>query len=329
MFVTPSMGLTAWDLGADQYDHAQLATNFSAIDDHDHTTGKGKQIPTAGLQNNSVNSSKIAPDSINPTIHIPADSIPQSRLGVDSVGSSELQSASVGTVELQDGSVTASKLDPTILPVGMVSLWYRADTAVLPPDGWEIMDGRSWSSIPNSLGAGGLQWNTGVIPNMINKFALGAGLSGTGSTPDLPPAIGATGGAHERDLSHTHTSNAHSHTVDPHSHSISADGAHYHRFIGTSHLGVNVANLHSRDVGVPRAEGTRQALYMPNHNIFGELGGDVDLPMETVSAHSHGGGTGSVSVGTNAVTPTINSGLTGNSDLRPGYVGLLYIMKVR
>lgn len=328
MFVTPNMGLTAWDQGSDQYDHSQLASNFVEIDDHNHTLGKGRQIPSAGIQNSAITSDKLASDAVVPTIHIAVDSIPQSRLGVDSVGSPELQSASVGTGEIQDHSVTQNKLDPSILPIGFVAMWYRADAAVLPPAGWEVMDGRAWSSIPNSLGAGGLQWNAGNIPNMVNKFPLGAALAGTGSTPDLPPNVGATGGAHARNLSHTHTTNPHTHAVDSHAHAIAADGAHYHRFIGTSHLGVNVNNLHSRDVGVPRAEGTRQALYMPNHNIFGELGSDVDLPMETVDPHSHGGATGSSSAGTNSVTISVNNSLVSDLDLRPAYVGLIYIMKV-
>src|SRR4051812_11093597 len=243
MFTTPNMGLTAWDLGADSYDHSQLASNFSQIDLHNHTPGKGLQIPSGGLADNSVTSAKIAADQVVPTTHIPDDSITQVSLAPDSVGNSELQDNAVGAANIINGSVTAGKLDPTIRPVGEVVMWYRADPSVLPPSGWEVMDGRAWSTITNKLGAGGTQWNTGNIPNMANKFPLGAALSGTGVTADLPPGIGGSGGLQERDLTHTHVMNAHTHTVTSHTHTISSDGTHDHGFIcigGPDHGGTFV-----------------------------------------------------------------------------------------
>lgn len=328
MFITPNMGLTAWDLGADTYDHAQLAANFSQIDLHDHTSGKGRQIPTDGISNNAVTSGKIAGNAVLPNTHIPTDSIDQSRLAVDSVGNSELQDNSVMTANVVDGQITLPKLDPNILPVGFVAMWYRADPSVLPPTGWEVMDGRAWSTITNKLGAGGTQWNTGNIPNMANKFPLGSALSGTGTGPSQPPGIGSSGGAHERDLSHTHTSNAHSHVVDAHAHSVSADGSHNHRFVANTQAGASLRDLFSRDVGVPKIDGSRQALYIQEHNRDSFAGSDVAAPMETVASHSHGGSTGSSGPGTNSAASTINTGLTGTQDLRPAHIGVLFIMKV-
>jgi hypothetical protein len=329
MFTTPNMGLTAWDLGTDNYDHAQLAQNFAQIDGHNHALGKGVQIPTDGIQNSAVTSAKLAGDSVLPTTHIPTDSIPQSRLAPDSVGNSELQDNSVTTPIIVDSAVTAAKLDPSIIPVGMVVMWYRADTAVLPPSGWEVLDGRAWSTIPNKLGAGGVQWNTGNMPNMANKFPLGAALSGTGTTPSDPPAIGATGGQHERDLSHTHTTNPHTHVVADHIHGIGSDGSHSHRFVANTPSGASLRDMFSRDVGVPKAEGSRQALYVQDHNRESFAGSDVVLPMETVAAHSHGGATGASTASTDSITVSGNNGLTGNRDLRPAHVGFLFIIKVR
>lgn len=328
MFITPFMGLTAWDLGEDPYDHSQLATNFSALDGHDHTSSKGKQIPTEGIVNEAIDSTKLGNNAVNPLVHIPADSIPQSRLAVDSVGRPQLQDDAVGTAEVEDFAITLDKIDPSVLPIGMVVMWYRADSAVLPPTNWEVMDGRPWSTISNSLGAGGTQWNTGNIPNMSNKFPLGSALAGTGVGPTLPPDMGAVAGQHERDLSHTHTTVAHSHSVDAHSHSISSDGGHSHRFVANTPGGSSLRNIFSRDVGVPKAEGSRQALYVQEHNLNGFAGSDVELPMESIGGHSHGGGTGSSGAGTNSATVTINNGLTGNRDLRPAHVGLLFLMKV-
>ncbi len=63
---TPSMGLTQWTVGGDNFSHGQLAANFAAIDAHDHTGSptKGVQVPTGGLANLAVTSGKIAADAV-------------------------------------------------------------------------------------------------------------------------------------------------------------------------------------------------------------------------------------------------------------------------
>lgn len=329
MVVTPNMGLTAWDLGTDPYDHSQLASNMTAIDGHDHTSGKGLPIPTSGILNAAITSAKIAGDAVQPTTHIPPDSIPQSRLANNSVGAAELQDNSVDTAAIVNAAVTNDKLDPTILPIGSVIMWYRADSAVLPPSGWEVMDGRAWSTITNKLGAGGTSWTTGNIPNMSNKFPLGAALAGTGTGPTSPPAIGASGGQHERDLSHGHTAQPHSHIVNSHVHGIASDGSHTHSFTITTPGGPSLAHAFSRDVGVPRAEGTRQALYLPGHNSGSFAGDNVIAPLATQPAHNHGGATAAATSDTTAATVTINNWSSGNLDFRPAHTGLLFIMKVK
>jgi hypothetical protein len=60
MLTTPNMGLKVWDQPGDFFSYSDLATNQQAIDAHDHTTGKGVQIPTAGLINNAVSNTKLA-----------------------------------------------------------------------------------------------------------------------------------------------------------------------------------------------------------------------------------------------------------------------------
>lgn len=57
---TPNMGLTTWPAGSDLFDHTELATNFDDIDEHDHSTGKGLQVPTGGLQDGAVTAIKLA-----------------------------------------------------------------------------------------------------------------------------------------------------------------------------------------------------------------------------------------------------------------------------
>lgn len=59
MIVLPNMGLVKWDQISDSFSHQQLASNFDAIDAHDHTPGKGKPIPAGGLAPLSVTSSNL------------------------------------------------------------------------------------------------------------------------------------------------------------------------------------------------------------------------------------------------------------------------------
>lgn len=63
---SPKMGLRIWDQLSDPYDHDQLADNWSKVDFHDHTPGRGVQIPTEGLADGAVTSAKLAA-SVDPT----------------------------------------------------------------------------------------------------------------------------------------------------------------------------------------------------------------------------------------------------------------------
>lgn len=95
----PNMGLTSWPSGTDQFDHTALANNWTAVDNHDHSSGKGLQIPTAGLQNLAVTNGKIA-----------ADAVDAGKILDGSVGSAELGSNAVTTVKITDSNVTTAKI---------------------------------------------------------------------------------------------------------------------------------------------------------------------------------------------------------------------------
>lgn len=85
MITTPNMSLTAWDQATDPYDHNQLATNWAIVDQHDHTTGKGVQIPTAGIQDGAITAAKIAPGAI-PAFTIPNGSVTKAMLAPGVLG---------------------------------------------------------------------------------------------------------------------------------------------------------------------------------------------------------------------------------------------------
>jgi hypothetical protein len=57
---TPKMVLKVWNLLTDPYDHDQLADNWAKVDQHDHTSSRGVQIPTEGIFDGAITSAKLA-----------------------------------------------------------------------------------------------------------------------------------------------------------------------------------------------------------------------------------------------------------------------------
>lgn len=151
-FTTPKMGLRVWDNLNDPYDHDQLANNWAKVDFHDHTPGRGVQIPGEGLFDGSITSSKIAAGGIL-AVNIADNAITNAKMAdnsvgnaemmdnsigaaeiiADSVGESELAPASVGTAELIDNNVTLAKLNTTVVtslpgsPIDGQQCYYQAD----------------------------------------------------------------------------------------------------------------------------------------------------------------------------------------------------------
>lgn len=326
MFNTINMGLVAWDLGTDPYDHAQLATNFTAIDRHDHSLGKGVQISTAGLADRSVTELKIALQAVGAP-ELQDNSVGGSKIIDGSITTAELADNSVTTSKIVDKNVTTAKLADDIIPIGTVISWYRPNSGVaLPGSGWEICDGRPWSSITNAWGV-----STGNIPDLRNRFILGAATSGTGTGTGTPPDIGAPGAGHTVDLSHTHDLPSHTHTVPDHQHTITTGGSHTHQFLDDSG---NPHDARSRTVGLPTTDGFRQALFVPGLQATDTgAGSSVAGPLSQHSGHNHTGVTGGAP---GLTTGPTSAGTTGGAspsissvDKRPAYVGLLYIMRVR
>lgn len=326
-FVTTNMGLIAWDVDGDPYDHSQLANNWNAVDNHDHTTGKGKQIPTAGITDSAITTPKIADGAVTAP-KIPDGSIIQAKLAKPSVGTPELFDNAVTTAKIAAGAITADKLDPSTIPIGQCILWYRASPSIpLPGVIWEHLDGRAWSSITNKMGVGGVQLNTGNMPDTRNAFPLGAATSGTGSGPSSPPDIGQIGGSMTVDLAHVHGVAAHAHTVPDHVHGISLDGSHSHLF-ADSFGGFQVG--HQRTTANPISSGYRQSFYIPNLNPGAAIGDDVLAPMQAAGSHSHGGATlGSGAFGTTSNSSSTDSQLSASTDTRPKFVGFLILCRVR
>lgn len=162
MYTTPEMGLTAWDQATDPYDHTDLVNNWVAIDQHDHTSGKGtdlprEAIPLLGQENlepcsvstvqlcdfsvtqqklaapavrstnifdSAVTNSKIAPNAVD-TPQLATGAVTEPKLEEDSVSTEKLVDLAVTNAKLGTGAVSNPKLAPT-----SVSTDKLADNAV-------------------------------------------------------------------------------------------------------------------------------------------------------------------------------------------------------
>lgn len=60
MIVKPNMGLVVWTSINDYFSHVQLAANFEALDEHNHTTGKGAKIGAGGIAEQAVEYNNLA-----------------------------------------------------------------------------------------------------------------------------------------------------------------------------------------------------------------------------------------------------------------------------
>lgn len=89
---TPYMGLTKWDDLNDYFSHLQLAANFQTIDDHDHSSGRGKQIPAGGLAPLSVASSNLQ-DGVFSASKIADDAITESKIDDGAVTNAKIVAA--------------------------------------------------------------------------------------------------------------------------------------------------------------------------------------------------------------------------------------------
>lgn len=127
MYITPNMGLKAWDLESDPYSHVDLINNAIAIDEHDHTPGRGAPLPveaipelppqklgvcsvqTPAICDLAVTQPKLAQPAVKNVNIFPA-AVENSHIRNDSVSTNKLQNGSVTSPKLGDGSVSTIKI---------------------------------------------------------------------------------------------------------------------------------------------------------------------------------------------------------------------------
>jgi hypothetical protein len=111
-YISDKMGLRVWDQLNDPYDHDQLADNWNKISYHDHTPGRGVQIPTEGLADGAVTAAKLAAGT---TLPLADNSVTQPKIADNAIGTAEIIDGSVTGAKILDGTITDVEIDPTYL----------------------------------------------------------------------------------------------------------------------------------------------------------------------------------------------------------------------
>lgn len=346
------MNLISWDLLTDDFDHTQLDSNWKKIDLHDHSPGLGVQLSTASiapsaittdrLNNNAVTNSKMADDAVS-----------TSKIQDSAIATGKIQDSAITNTKIGSAAVTIDKMDPNIIPLGTVMMWWRGPSSgATPGGGWEICDGRAWSSVSNSLGL-----STGNMPDLRNKFARGTDLVG----------VGAGGGQSTANLAHSHNVGAHAHTVPAHNHHIPTDGNHNHLFGAKASVfneTIDYLEMWARANAFPIGleikttdgeihEGAYYSLYIKNLTADPAFGNrspfdpgaihtatpdppqgnwetaDGPLAVSFEGVHNHFGWTDGASPLTTSNNTASTDVQLGSVDITPPYVGLVYIMRVR
>jgi hypothetical protein len=255
-----------------------------------------------------------------------------------------------GDLLASDASIDLTNLGSDILrqlhQVGEVIDWWRPADSVPIPSGFEICDGRLIPAGQHDFP--GLSASAINLPDLRNAFILGADPTkarGTGANQGNAgtdgPGVAGSGGSNaaknlQADLAHTHKIPDHSHAL---SGSATSAGAHTHP---ASSAGWRYIIA---DGSISTADATSHSPAIVNHVpytvpacgvIFGSFG--TARTYEDVAATGSGGAhthplSGTAGAGANAntnpATQAANWGSAPGSDLRPQYVGLIKLMKVR
>jgi hypothetical protein len=110
-YASTFMGLAVWDLDSDPYDHNDLVANWEAVDQHDHTPGKGAPLPIEAIPLiPHTHAPDILGDCSVDTNQICDDAVTAPKIAQNAVGSSELATNAVGNAHMQDNAIDTAEL---------------------------------------------------------------------------------------------------------------------------------------------------------------------------------------------------------------------------
>jgi hypothetical protein len=241
-----------------------------------------------------------------------------------------------GNMLADDASISLAKMGADVMrqvhQIGQVIDWWRPDLSVPVPTGWEICDGRQIPAGQHDFP--GLANAAINLPDLRNRFIIGAdatkALAQGANQGDLAtdaPGIAGTGGSNRsKDFRHGHGVPGvdHVHYVPgvDHLHSV---GSLYTG--GHSHGGPESANdrFHNNADSVVNLARPWGIASVGNIGVGGTTGAaDRGLAVNSAGADR------ALATATNSTTWTLDPG-SGAAvvDLRPRFIGLLKLMKVR
>lgn len=138
-FTSPNMALTVWNLLSDLFDHRALAANFSAVDAHDHTAGKGVQLASGAFADGSVTTNKLATGAVT-AAKITGNTITAAQIANATITATQIANATITATQIANNTITATQLASGLLTTALSStppgsptdgqLWnYPADAA--------------------------------------------------------------------------------------------------------------------------------------------------------------------------------------------------------
>jgi hypothetical protein len=101
------MSLVAWDQDTDPYDHNDLVNNWIAIDEHNHTAGRGAPLPSEAIP--VLGQENLEPCSVS-TVQLCDLAVTSEKLAKCSVTSLELCDNAVTNPKIADNAVGSAEL---------------------------------------------------------------------------------------------------------------------------------------------------------------------------------------------------------------------------
>lgn len=116
------MGLTVPSSGDSDYP-TSISDSLTAVDGHDHSSGKGIQITTSGIVDSAITENKIA-DSAVATAKLANLSVTTGKIAAQAVTQSKIADQAVGTSQLGNGVVVEANIaNSNVTPVKLASTY--------------------------------------------------------------------------------------------------------------------------------------------------------------------------------------------------------------
>jgi uncharacterized protein YjbI with pentapeptide repeats len=120
---TANMGLSVPSVNDTDYP-TSISDSFNAIDDHDHSSGNGVQIPSAGILDGAVGSSKLAANAVTTT------KIADSNVTAAKIADSNVTTAKIADANVTEGKIAANAVTTTKIADSNVTAAKIADSNV-------------------------------------------------------------------------------------------------------------------------------------------------------------------------------------------------------